>query len=322
MGKKIFISIAAYRDTELYNTISNAINNAKNVTDLHFAILDQDLESQRNFVNYIESAGASVDYKLVHPKIARGPSWARAKVQQLFLNESYQYFLQIDSHTRFIKNWDTLMVNDYESAREKFGDFIYSLYPSEWYYNHKNETRFIGIDHGVGTMCASFLPWWVAFFKSDGKPWHGDKQGDVQNWFCAGQAFGDVKHFLKVPMDEGMGVKCEEVTLSIRFFDAGIKIVAPWSNYLWHLYSGDPRTKCPPGDPIPGWPMEEMLQTYKEDEERYLKRLNDFYRGNLDDGFGISSPDVILDWYKAAYWPKEEDIESLAKQIEFWKSEQ
>lgn len=321
MGKKIFISIASYRDTELYNTLSSALDAAWNPEDLHFAVLDQNVESERNFVNFVEEKGATIDYKLVHPRVARGPSWARSKIQQLFLNDSYQYFLQIDAHTRFIKNWDRLLVEDYEIARARYGEFIFTIYPNEWYYNHRMESRFIGVDHQVGTMCADFLPNWVAFFKSDGKPWHGDRSGCVQNWFCAGQAFGDTAHFLKVPMDEKMGVKCEEVTLSIRFHEAGIKMVCPWSYYLWHLYNGDPKTKESPYDIIPGWDPIEQKQAFEDHEKEYLERLNLFYRGKLDDGYGISNPDIILYWYNSAYWTKPEDVDLLKKQIEIWKSE-
>lgn len=321
MGKKIFISIASYRDTELYNTIISALEQSRRPEDLHFAILDQNVESERNFVSIIESYGASVDYKLVHPKIAMGPSWARSKIQQLFFNSSYDYFLQIDSHTRFLKNWDRLLIEDYEKAKEEFHPFIYSIYPPEWYYNHRMEVRFMGLDdHKVGTMCADFLPHWCAFFKSDGKPWHGNKNGGIQNWFCAGFAFGDAEHFLKVPMDENMGVKCEEVTLSVRFYEAGIRIVAPWTNYVWHLYSGDPKTKQFPGDPIPGITLEEKMEVDRLFEEQYMTRLDLFYRGKLDDGYGISSPDVLLSWYSCAYWPDSKALEELQKQIEVWKS--
>ena len=41
-------------------------------------------------------------------KLATGPCWARYRAQQLWRGE--EYYLSIDSHTRFIKDWDKLLL--------------------------------------------------------------------------------------------------------------------------------------------------------------------------------------------------------------------
>jgi hypothetical protein len=45
----------------------------------------------------------------VDAKEATGPCWARYMTQQLYQGE--EYYLSIDSHTRFIKHWDEMLVS-------------------------------------------------------------------------------------------------------------------------------------------------------------------------------------------------------------------
>ena len=92
----IFISIASYQDPLLLETLCSAYENAESKDNLRFGVCEQaevgiDLPSI-NFKDQIE-------YELLHPVMAKGPCWARARVQKYFKNE--EYYLQIDSHTIF-----------------------------------------------------------------------------------------------------------------------------------------------------------------------------------------------------------------------------
>ena len=102
----IFISIPSYQDPLLLETICSAYENAEHKDQLRFGVCEQaetgiDLESIK-FKHLI-------NYELVHPLMAKGPCWARARIQNFINNE--QYYLQIDSHTIFAKNWDRILVN-------------------------------------------------------------------------------------------------------------------------------------------------------------------------------------------------------------------
>ncbi len=48
---------------------------------------------------------------------SKGACWARNQVQKLYAGEDYT--LQIDSHHRFIKNWDTILIDLLEKLRIK-----------------------------------------------------------------------------------------------------------------------------------------------------------------------------------------------------------
>ena len=47
-------------------------------------------------------------YEHVEPIYSEGPCWARARIQETFNNEDF--YLQIDSHMQFEKNWDTYLI--------------------------------------------------------------------------------------------------------------------------------------------------------------------------------------------------------------------
>ena len=112
---KIFIQIASYRDPELKKTIKDCIDNSKFPENLVFGICRQyhpedgfdDLSEYENDdrfrilnILYNESLGAC---------------WARHSLQQLYSGETYT--LQIDSHMRFIKNWDDEVITMLESLK-------------------------------------------------------------------------------------------------------------------------------------------------------------------------------------------------------------
>ena len=103
----IFISIASYQDPLLVSTIFGAYNNAHDKSSLVFGICDQSDKpidiSSFNFKNQIH-------YDYVEPLLSKGACWARHRIQNFFNNEDY--YLQIDSHTQFLPNWDKQFISE------------------------------------------------------------------------------------------------------------------------------------------------------------------------------------------------------------------
>jgi glycosyltransferase involved in cell wall biosynthesis len=101
----IFISIASYRDPELQWTIKSAIDNATNPENLFFGVVYQGLESEMPDLSYVKNLSVIK----IHPKEARGAGYARSRAMELYSDENY--FLQIDSHTRFAQGWDLIAID-------------------------------------------------------------------------------------------------------------------------------------------------------------------------------------------------------------------
>ncbi len=105
----IFIQIASYRDLELIPTIKDAIEQALYPELLNFGICWQyQTESELRYIDMLKSI-KNCRVRSVLASSSNGVGWARAEVQKLFQGEKYT--LQIDSHMRFIKHWDALLIN-------------------------------------------------------------------------------------------------------------------------------------------------------------------------------------------------------------------
>jgi Glycosyltransferase (GlcNAc) len=105
--RHIFIQCASYRDPELKNTISTAINNAKIPNKVSFGICWQGKpESDLEQLNYKKFNHCRV--VLIDSDKTEGIGYARAKAMHMFEDE--EYTLQIDSHMKFLPNWDETMI--------------------------------------------------------------------------------------------------------------------------------------------------------------------------------------------------------------------
>ena len=113
MSNKIFIQIASYRDPQLYSTIKNAFENAEFPENLVFGICWQ--KDEKETLNEYENH-PQVKLDIYPYQESKGACWARNKLQYLYNDE--QYTLQLDSHHRFVKHWDTVVINMYNQLRE------------------------------------------------------------------------------------------------------------------------------------------------------------------------------------------------------------
>lgn len=133
MSKKIFISVASYQDPLLLETLCSAYKNAENKDALIFGVCEQaDIGIDVQSIDFKDQ----IKYELLDPVMAKGPCWARARIQHQITNE--EYFLQIDSHTIFAQDWDRILFN-YHSWLETClkNNFVITGYPRGFKPNKK-----------------------------------------------------------------------------------------------------------------------------------------------------------------------------------------
>ena len=105
---KIFVNIAAYRDPELIPTIKDMIEKAQNKKRLSIGICWQYSDDEPENLGEDKDPlfeGVRVRYIRIPHKDSGGMNWAR-KLAHGFWTKDYNYYLQIDSHMRFVDNWD------------------------------------------------------------------------------------------------------------------------------------------------------------------------------------------------------------------------
>jgi len=138
---KIFVSIASYRDPELIYTVHSLISNAEHPELLKIVVFEQNELTDKSIKNIYPDEQVLV--LQTHCSNAKGPVYARAIIQNEYKNE--EYFLQIDSHMRCIKNWDTLLKHFIELVPEPA---VLTQYPPE-YSRENNQLNSLKIRSGL-----------------------------------------------------------------------------------------------------------------------------------------------------------------------------
>ena len=235
--ERIFIQIASYRDPELLSTIRNCISNADFPDNLKFCIGWQkgENDSLEEFANDSRFIILSVPYK-----DTKGCCWMRNKIQKFYNGEKYT--LQLDSHHRFIKGWDTTLINMFTSLQEKGykKPLITAYVPS---YNPENDPE---------ERC--LIPWKINFDRStdDGQilciPSHIDNFKDLTQpvsaqFYSAHFAFTLGIFCNEVQHDPELYFTGEEMNITIRAFTHGYDLFHPHIVIAWHEYTRKNRAK-------------------------------------------------------------------------------
>jgi hypothetical protein len=108
-NNKIFVSIASFRDPECNHTINSLITKAFNKNNLRIVVCEQNMLNDKSALIGNENYTNLIHIIKLHADEAKGPTYARFLIQQLYNNE--EYYLQIDSHTLFEQNWDQKLIS-------------------------------------------------------------------------------------------------------------------------------------------------------------------------------------------------------------------
>ncbi len=106
--KKIFVSIACYRDREIEWTLNDLYRNAAYPERIYTGICWQFIspadDSHFNFIHPSKNIRC-IGYDA---RQSMGACWAKSEADKLKQDEDY--LLRIDSHTRVAKNWDVMLI--------------------------------------------------------------------------------------------------------------------------------------------------------------------------------------------------------------------
>jgi len=233
----IFIQIASYRDPQLPHTLDDCIAKAKFPDNLRFGIAWQH-GPEENLDKYKDDKRFTIiDIPYLKSK---GACWARNKIQQKYNNEKYT--LQLDSHHRFIENWDEELINMLEGLRANghkkplLTSYIPSFDPDNDPAGRVNSPWRMNFDR--------FTPEGIVFFLP------GDIH-DLQNikapvparFYSAHFCFADGIFSKEVQHDPEYYFHGEEISIGVRAFTHGYDLFHPHKVIAWHEYTRKGRTK-------------------------------------------------------------------------------
>ena len=294
----IFISIASYQDPLLVSTIFGAYNNAKNKDELIFSICDQSDDPIN--IDDLDFAD-QVRYEHVNPVFSRGPCWARHRAQTFYQEEDY--FLQIDSHTQFLPNWDELFKEallKIEAAGLTDGYFakpIITSYPRSF--------KVLDFERGLFELNTGDKHTQVITYRKDSLFSRGSfsrqigiptKHTEITHAYlmAAGCIFTRGKFVKDIPYDPNYYFYGEELSMALRAFTHGFSFFHIPDVPLFHLYtdvSNIPRKLH--------WDPEDDANRaikWHELEQKSLDRLDDLFAGKIEGSMGLGSQRSLKDY--------------------------
>jgi glycosyltransferase involved in cell wall biosynthesis len=234
---KIFIQIAAYRDPQLVPTIKECIANAKHPENLVFCIAWQ--HSQEEKIDEIKDL-PNVKIIDIPYMQSRGACWARNRIQQQYDGE--EYTLQLDSHHRFVKDWDEVIIGMYKQLQDMghkkplLTGYIPSFDPDNDPAGRTQVPWKMDFDRFIPEGAVFFLPASIDNWKELSAP-------VPSRFYSAHFAFTTGKFCKEVPHDPEYYFHGEEISIAVRAFTWGYDLFHPHRLVAWHEYTRKGRTK-------------------------------------------------------------------------------
>lgn len=231
--KSIFISIASYRDKNCNSTIKSIYDNAKYPEYIYIGICQQNKNTDIDCLHDINNKNIRIiriDYK-----DAKGPVYARYLASTLCEDE--EYYLQIDSHTIFIKNWDIICIKSIENLKKISDKPILSHYPRDYPDKDiENKDKFY----------VTYIKY-LKFIKNkdfkiiqyEGARFIDTKNTFIKTPFVTGNFLFLESRFLnEIPYDNTLDYlhHGEEILHSLRFYTYGYDVFIPNQNIVYHNY--------------------------------------------------------------------------------------
>lgn len=236
----IFVQIASYRDPELEKTIKDMIEMADRPDKLRFGIARQ--FSDEDGFDKLEEYREDSRFRILDIPYtdSNGACWARHLIQQLYKNESYT--LQIDSHMRFEKSWDTILIDMIDQLKEDGHEkplltgYVSSFDPDNDPAGRARDPWRMAFDRFIPEGAVFFLPETIPNWNDLDRPVPA-RFYSAHFCFTLGQFSKEVQH------DPEYYFHGEEISIAARAYTHGYDLFHPHRVVIYHEYTRKGRTK-------------------------------------------------------------------------------
>ena len=236
----IFVQIASYRDPELEKTIKDMIEMADRPDKLRFGIARQ--FSDEDGFDKLEEYREDSRFRILDIPYtdSNGACWARHLIQQLYKNESYT--LQIDSHMRFEKGWDTTLIDMIDQLKEDGHEkplltgYVSSFDPDNDPAGRARDPWRMAFDRFIPEGAVFFLPETIPNWNDLDRPVPA-RFYSAHFCFTLGQFSKEVQH------DPEYYFHGEEISIAARAYTHGYDLFHPHRVVIYHEYTRKGRTK-------------------------------------------------------------------------------
>lgn len=227
----IFVSIAAYRDSETPRTVADLYAKADHPERIYVGILNQ--LSLPEDTSFQVAPHPNVREKIIPHDQSLGACWARNKVFAELLGPE-EFTLQIDSHMRFDQGWDTRMMEQWHAANDP--QAVLTHYPMPY----DSKTNMCSQQMFVQFTCHTFDPWGIPKVTSSAVSLVDAPDAPKKTVFlAAGCFFCKSEVVRKVEYDPHIYFNGEEISYAVRLWTHGYNLYLPTHPFLYHDYGVD-----------------------------------------------------------------------------------
>lgn len=297
--EKIFIAIPAIDEIDVKQTITSALENATYPDRITFGLCVQYQQYSKDSFKEFKNI------KIV--ELSSDEIMGVGLVRQIayMLHNGEKYFMQIDAHMLFDKNWDENLINYYIAAKKISDKIILSGYVPSWYRDEKNNIVKDPINKLSNSLTLAHHPeakqptasreQTIEKIESDGLVLH--KQKAISCHFIFSES-NFIYNFLPDPFIIYNG---DEATLSLRAISRGYLVFSPEEAIVWHL---DKRLdNFYSNEPVRWQPLWLGTQEPRSDREIFIciasyNRVRDIFNGSVLGYYGAESEEDII-WYSS-----------------------
>lgn len=237
MRDQIFVQIPAYRDRELLPTINNLFEQAKQPERLRVVVAwqygDEELPLEQQLRRW-----PNLELLKFPAAQSEGCNWARRLMQERWAGERYTLFL--DSHHRFIANWDQQAIEMLEALRlTGVNKPILTAYLPPYDPKHDPDGRANYVFHIRPAQRDRGM---LFYLIGDPVPGWSELNAPWQAKFASLHfLFADGAINEELAIDPSIYFYVDEIAISLRAYTLGYDLFHPHRILGWHLYNRSTR---------------------------------------------------------------------------------
>jgi len=228
----IFVQIAAYRDLEISPTILDAIEKSSGNYIINFGV----------HAVYVDESEINIpDLPNVKYGKSKAPKNIGLGVGRSLAHYFYNgedYYLQCDSHSRFVEGWDDIAVNSVLNYQAHgINKPLLTMYPANYWYLSSTENHIekdVIVKKNLTNISFHEKPEQFKSIRIPNQTAMGVEKGNIFVKSVSGGSIFTVGGFL--PFNTDIAFYGEEIWLAARAYTNGFDMVVPDQQYMYHLY--------------------------------------------------------------------------------------
>jgi hypothetical protein len=277
---QIFVQIASYRDRQLPATLENLFDKASSPDRLRVCVCWQHAPQERLPASVRRSK--HVEIIDVDHRCSNGANWARRLVQQRWRGEPYS--LIIDSHLRFVRAWDSKLLDLFHDLKAKrVPRPLITCYPPNFSPDTfpKKASRI-----PLKIYKEAYYKGVLAHFAGFPLPlWRWLTEPIPAQFLALGLLFTEGRFNADIPLDPAIYFFGDEITTGLRAYCHGYDFFHPHRVIAWHAYDRTTRT-CHWED-HPDW---------RAQDQRSVRRVRRILTGTEFRGYPLGTNRSIADY--------------------------